>query len=158
MHVHEITHTHMTTQLNDNIHISDFRYVLTTTLNTINIHYTSWWLETFHTVYDIHSLHTGGSVELTLLIQSRSPYLGMQSNTVWSNSLVAKQNIQMILQTFCSNTQTQKLEGLLGFPDLHFAHFQRMSYIVSASTIPVAERVQTFCHQSNCICTTVPEM
>jgi len=99
-----------------------------------------------------------GSIKLTLLIQSRSQYLGMQSNTVWSNSLVVKQNIQMILQTFCSNTRTQKLEGLLGFPDLHSAHFQRMSYIVSAGTIPVAERVQTFCHQSNCICIAVPEM
>ena len=98
-----------------------------------------------------------GNIELTLLIQSRSQYLGMQSNTVWSNSLVVKQNIQTILQTFCSNTRTQKLEGLLGFPDLHFDHIQRMSYIVSASTIPVAERVQTFCHQSNCICTAVPE-
>jgi len=58
-HTHTHTHTHMTTQFNDKIHIFAFMYVLTTILNTINIHYTSWWLKTSHTVCGLHSLHTG---------------------------------------------------------------------------------------------------
>jgi len=41
-HTHTHTHTHMTTQFNDKIHIFGFVYVLTTILNTMNIHYTSW--------------------------------------------------------------------------------------------------------------------
>jgi hypothetical protein len=98
------------------------------------------------------------NVELTPLIRSRSQYQGMQSNTVGSNNLVGKQNTQTILQTFCWDTQTQTLGELLEFPGLHSVHFQRRSYNASASTTPEAERVQTFCHHSNCTCTVVPEM